>query len=44
MLIIFNVTYSNVMKIELYFISEFLTDWVVSVQPKRNACIAGLKV
>lgn len=44
MLIVFTVSYSNVIKIEMYFISEFLTDWFVSVQPKRNASIPGLNI
>lgn len=41
MLIIFTVAYSNFIKTELCFISEFLADWVVPVQPKRNASIPG---
>lgn len=44
MLIVFTVSYSNVIKIEMYFISEFLTDWFFSVQPKRNASIPGLNI
>lgn len=42
-LIIFTVSYSNVIKIELYFVSVSHS-WVVSVQPKRNVSIPGLNI